>query len=401
MATGFTADFFSNNRRKLATKLHGGVIVLSGNLQMQRRGDVSYPFEQDANFWYLTGLDHPQLHFIYDGQRDYCWIIVPELTETERIFEGEVDRASLLTRSGANEVILQSQIEETLRHIARRHSTVYTVKPSNTGMVVSNPSAREMNQRLDRIFNSVQSCNSELAGMRAIKQPVELRAIERAVKLTAACFSEVRHNINQYNYEYEVEAQFTYRFRQNNADHAYEPIVASAGNACTLHYIDNDLKLKKNNLVLIDIGARVDGYAADITRTYAYGDLSKRKQELHEALGRTQAAIIEALRPNMPLIELQKIVDNLMGEALVSVGLSANGAVDDVRRYMPHAISHGLGLEVHDPLAGYRVLEPGMVLTVEPGLYVPEESIGIRIEDDIAVTEAGIRNLSAKLSTSW
>lgn len=398
----FKSDFFVNNRRNLAQKLHNGIIVMAGHRQMQRRGDVAYRFEQDANFWYLTGLNQPRLQVIYDGQRDYCWIVVPEVGQVEQIFDGAVDTELIRSHSGADEVVAESQIEDVLRQLARRHSTVYTVnQPAVSSSVVSSPASRELSQRLGRIFNSVQSCHTEMASLRSIKQPLEVKVLQEAVDLTAKAFDEVKQTIEQYSYEYQLEAEFTYRFNQKNARHAYEPIVASGNNACTLHYADNHMKLKKGNFVLIDIGAQVDGYAADITRTYGLGKLTKRRTDIHESLQTAHQAIIDSMAPNMPVIEYQKTVDQLIGKALIEVGLSSDGRIDDVRRYMPHAVSHGLGLEVHDSLAGTKLLRPGMVLTVEPGIYIPEESIGIRIEDDILITDSGIRNLSAKLSTSW
>lgn len=403
MKTSFDKGFFAGNRRQLADKVQNGVVVLAGYRQMQRRNDMAHSFEQESNFWYLTGVTEPQLQMIYDGQRDKCWLVRPELSEIERIFEGEATDESLLKSSGADELIGESQFEDVLRQLARRHSAVYTIQPSSGASVrmVPNPALRDLSQRLSRIFNSVQDCSVEMAQIRAIKQPAELKAIQRAIDLTTSAFDEVRQLIDKCQYEYQVESEFTYRFRSKNALHAYDPIVAAGRNACTLHYIANNQKLKKGDLVLIDIGAQLDGYSADVTRTYAFGEPSKRKVDLHAALRQAHHEIIGQIQPNMPVIEYQNAVDAAIGQALVETGLSSDGRIEDVRKYMPHAISHGLGVDVHDSLGKTKLLRPGMVLTVEPGIYIPEEGIGLRIEDDIAVIDSGVRNLSQSLSTDW
>ena len=165
--------------------------------------------------------------------------------------------------------------------------------------------------------------------------------------------------------------------------------------------MQNDDKLRPRELLLLDIGARVDGYAADITRTYAVGEPTKRQIEVHEAVETAQKEIIGLLQPNLSVEQYQKDVDRVMSKALQSLGLM-HGVDDEknYRKYFPHAVSHGLGVDVHDSLGGPRMLVPGMVLTVEPGIYIPEEKIGVRIEDNILITEKGHVNLSARLSSS-
>lgn len=184
------------------------------------------------------------------------------------------------------------------------------------------------------------------------------------------------------------------------ATHAFEPIVASGKNACTLHYTSNNDRLRTDQLVLFDIGARLHGYPGDITRTYAVGEPTKRQSEVHMAVRQAEQQIIELVRPGLALTEYIAAVDSIMKNALLLLGLMKN--LDDTtayRRYFPHAVSHGLGVDVHDRLGGYTEFQPGMVLTVEPGIYIPEEGIGVRIEDNIVITEKGSHNISAALST--
>jgi len=173
--------------------------------------------------------------------------------------------------------------------------------------------------------------------------------------------------------------------------------VAAGANACTLHYAHNRSKVMGRQLVLMDVGASYGGYTADITRTYAKGEPTKRQRQVHEAVEAAHHRIIGLIRPMLAVDEYQREVDAIMREAIASLGLPSDDAA--LRRYFPHAVSHGLGIDVHDSLGSPRFLQAGMVLTVEPGIYLPEEGIGVRIEDDILVTAAGNENLSRRLST--
>jgi Xaa-Pro aminopeptidase len=151
---------------------------------------------------------------------------------------------------------------------------------------------------------------------------------------------------------------------------------------------------------LLDIGARAGGYAADITRTYAYGEPTKRQIEVHAAVRDAQQQIIQLIQPNVTVEQYQREVDTIMADALLRIGLMSNrDDTENYHKYFPHAISHGLGVDVHDSLGSPKYLLPGMVLTVEPGIYIPEEGIGVRIEDDILVTSSGNENMSRRLST--
>ena len=238
-----------------------------------------------------------------------------------------------------------------------------------------------------------------MAELRAIKSPEEIAAIRRAVALTVQAFTSVRTQLGEYRHEYEIEADMTRDFRRLDARHAYEPIIASGDHAVTLHYIQNSGKLAKTQPVLIDVGARIDGYAADITRTYCLKP-TKRQQAVHRAVEIAHQRIIALLGPDKLVTEYLAEVDDAMKDALSELGLLEDRSDNETyRRYFPHAISHGLGIDVHDSLGAPRYFRPGMVLTVEPGIYIPEEGIGVRIEDDILITEMGHENLSRKLPT--
>ena len=396
--------FFTGNRERVYDELKGGVLAMTAYTQMQRGNDAAAHFEQEGNFWYLTGIDYPDWWLLMDAKRRRSWLVAPTVAEHHEIFDGSLSHSKAKEISGVEDVIDRQEADSWLRQAARSHRLVHTIDaPSGAerfGFVL-NPTAHEMREKLERIFASVSDFRLELARLRAVKQLVEIAVMQSAIDLTVKGFEEVRKNIDKYRYEYEVEADFTHMFRKNGAQgHAYDPIVAVGRNACTLHYTHNSEKLKKGEMLLLDIGARQGGYAADITRTYAFGKTTKRQQAVHEAVRGAQEQIIDLLRPGLPVEEYFDTVDTVMQDALIDLRLIRDRDDPKYRKYFPHSIGHGLGIDVHDALGKPDVLKPGMVLTVEPGIYIPEEGIGVRIEDDILITEDGYTNLSAKLSTN-
>jgi Xaa-Pro aminopeptidase len=396
--------FFASSRDQLTTKLKGGIVVLTAYAGMQRSNDTAFTFEQEANFWWLTGIEAADWWVIIDGTRRKSWLVAPTLSKSHEIFDGSLASEEAKKLSSVDEVIGQDDAKSLLRDLAKKHSIVHTLgeQPYAEYLDFSlNPAGRKLHEMLERTFNSVQDCRKDLAKLRAVKQPEEIAHMKKAINLTIAAFEDVKAGLDAMSYEYEVEAEFSYLFRRKGAKgHAYDPIVASGKNACTLHYGSNNAKMKKRELLLLDIGARRGGYAADITRTYALGEPTKRQRDVHAAVQQAQAEIIKLLRPDLSVEEYQRDVDRIMAEALMSLGLMKS-ADDEVnfRKYFPHAISHGLGVDVHESLGAPRSFQSGMLLTVEPGIYIPEEGIGVRIEDDILITDKGRTNLSARLST--
>lgn len=384
-------------------KLEGSLLVLPAYTQMQRANDAASMFEQEANFWYLSGIEHANWWLIIDGTRAKSWLVSPDVDDVYALFDGSLSREEAKRISGVSEVLDRDEALALLRREARTRQFVQVVDQpqyhEHYGFTL-NPAAHELREQLSRIFAQVQDFRPKLAEIRAIKQPEEIAMMQAAIDLTVDAFEQVRANIDSYKYEYEVEADFSHYFRSRGAaGHAYDPIVAAGANACTLHYGTNNASLKKGSLLLLDIGARVGGYAADITRTYALAKATKRQIEVHTAVAEAHAEIIALLGPELNVAEYHEKVDGIMQRALVGLGLIRDEKDEKYRTYFPHAVSHGLGIDVHDSLGRPRYLQPGMVLTVEPGTYIPEEKIGVRIEDDILITENGYRNLSRKLST--
>ncbi|MBC7943504.1 aminopeptidase P N-terminal domain-containing protein [Candidatus Saccharibacteria bacterium] len=398
-------DFFISNRRRLSEDIHGGIVVVSAYTQFQRGNDAAFNFEQEANFWWLTGIDAPDWWAIIDGQRAKTWLVAPSVSSSHQIFDGSLPAETAKLISGADDVLTQDAAMAMLRELTRKHSVVHTIgDPANVEYFdfVLNPAPKKLWNSLSRIFADVQDCQLQLSKLRAIKQPEEIAAIKKAIKLTVDGFKVVHQKLPELRYEYEIEAEFNYFFRSHGAaGHAYDPIVASGKNACTLHYDSNQDRLKKSSLVLMDVGVRLDGYAADITRTYGIGEPTRRQCQVHQAVQSAHQEIIGLLKPGLAVVDYHSSVDEIMKNALMSLALiDSTNDEEAYRRYFPHAISHGLGVDVHDSLGRPTEFLPGMVLTVEPGIYIPLEGIGVRIEDDILITDQGHNNLSKALATS-
>lgn len=396
--------FFKQNRIKFSQAIGEGLAVLAGWTAMQWRGDEAQAFVQESNFWYLTGITEPDWRVIIDGRQQTTYLVSPNRSQVQQVFDGGLSHEAALAISGADEVISDDQAKQLLGKLSRNRSIVHSlgVDPLESySDMVFNPSAHTLWQNLKRQFSVVRDCRPELTALRAIKQPDEIKAIKKAINLTVDAFNEVKSHINQYSYEYQIEADFSHHFRSRGANgHAYSPIVAAGINAVTLHYNANQDKLRKNELILMDIGANLSGYSADITRTYARGQISKRQSEVHQAVKQAEDQIIKLLKPGLDVGQYHLSVDQIMKQALIDLGLLKSVNDDETyRKYFPHAISHGLGIDVHDSLGRPTQFKPGMILTVEPGIYIAKESIGVRIEDDILITDTGYSNLSAKLST--
>lgn len=392
--------FHADNRERFFEASEGALVVLTAYDAMQQSGDMQAPFVQESSFWWLTGIEEPGWKVILDGTRRHVTLVRPVRSDVDIIFNGQGDDDRMSAISGISDIITEKDFEKQLRHLHRHHAVVQTLQDKNSYDFVANPAQHNLQTVLRRHFDSVGDCGNVLRSLRAIKQPAEIARMRHAIAMTAKAFSEVRANLAHFKTEYQVEAEFTYRFRKQNAQHAYEPIVASGGHACTLHYIENAGEYRAREMVLIDIGARIEGYCADITRTYCVNP-TKRQREVHASVERAQQQIIAMIEPGLLIADYLRNTDMIMKRALSDIGLLNDTAdTETYRTYFPHAISHGLGVDTHDSLGAPRYFQPGMVLTVEPGIYIPEEGIGVRIEDDILVTKDGHENLSAQLPTA-
>ncbi|HVI60934.1 MAG TPA: Xaa-Pro aminopeptidase [Candidatus Saccharimonadales bacterium] len=405
MESFFTSEFFAANRARLRELFTGTApIVMTANGLLQRGADSPFSFAQDANFWYLTGIDEPDVVLVMDRDKEY--LIVPGRDENRQAFDGAVDSQSLSRRSGIQEIYDDREGWEQLEGRLKKVKHVATLTPPPAYVeyyaLYTNPARAALVARLKagREDLALLDLTPHLIRMRMVKQPAELAAIQKAIDITAASLRQATRpaQLAKYAYEHELEAAVAHGFRRRGArGHAFEPIVAGGQRACTLHNVANDGALAAGELVILDVGAEVEHYAADLTRTVSLGRASRRQESVHAAVLEAQRFAFGLLKPGVLLKDYQQEIEHFLGEKLRELGLIKTISHDSVRRYCPHAVSHFLGLNVHDIGDYDRPLEPGVVLTVEPGIYIAEEGLGVRIEDDVLITERGCKILSDKL----
>ncbi len=399
-----TPAFFINNRRKLRERVGSGLIILTANGLMQRTGDSTFPFRQDSNFWYLTGLNEPDLTLVMDEQREY--IILPPRDEIRNIFDGYIDTDELKKVSGVDSVLTEAQGWPPLNQKLKDSKQVSILEPLDRFVrfydFYSNPARRHLKERLLRTNLKLETkdIREDFAALRIIKDKQEIETIQKAIDITVEAIKAAVRKLPKLEYEREVEALLAYEYRRRGASgEAFQTIAASGKNASLVHNFANNGKLHKNQLLLIDTGAEVDNYAADISRTIPIGKMTKRQAEVLESAKNAQAYAISLIRPGQNFRDYEKLVEKFVGQELKKLGLIKSASRKAIRKYFPHATSHYLGLDTHDTGDYYADFAENMVLAVEPGIIIPEEGIGVRVEDNVLVTKTGCEVLSKNLPT--
>jgi Xaa-Pro aminopeptidase len=406
MKSFFTTKFFANNRQRLLEATESDCIVLSANGLIQRGADSTFPFQQDANFWYLTGLNEPDLTLAMTGSE--VFLIVPPRSTSRQAFDGSISLEQLTQRSGISNVYEGEAGWQRLEKIINKQDRIGIVNASpayiETYGFYANPARAQLQSRLEALKPGIEfeDVGPFLRTHRSIKQPAELKAMQSAIDITIESLNDsvAAARQNSAGFEYELEAMIAAGFRKRGArGHAFEPIVAAGKQACTLHYVANISPINKQDFVILDVGAEVEQYAADISRTINFSKPTKRQSDILDAVTEVQSYALDLLKPGVLIKEYEQAVHDFMGKKLQELKLITSLDTAEVRRYYPHATSHFLGLNVHDVGNYDQPLEPNMVVTVEPGIYVPEEGIGVRIEDDVLITKTGTKVLSNKLPT--
>lgn len=404
MQQSFGPEFYRANRRALREAVaHTYPIVITANGLMQRGGDETFPFSQESNFWYLTGLQEPDITLVLGQGEDDSYLIVPTRTQERIAFDGMQETAKLCEISGMSSCMTERDGWRRLAQAVAGPKQVATLLPPATYIkrhgLYTLPFRRRLVQKLRRLVPGIQlhDVRETLAGLRVIKQPAELRALQSAIDITTATLTEVcrPEALQAVVREYELEAAISYGFRRRGAaGHAFSPVVGAGPHATTLHHVTNNGPITSGDLIVLDVGASVDHYAADITRTVSSQPLTGRPAEIFQAVLETQEYALSQLRPGVLPIDYERVVETYMGEQLKALGLITEPTHEQVRRYFPHATSHFLGLDTHDVGDYRKSYQEHMVITCEPGIYVPEEGIGVRIEDDICITADGVKILS-------
>jgi len=407
--------FFARNRKQFSAKLKAGnLAIFHSNDEFPRNGDQNFPFRQQSDLFYLSGIDQEESILVlapgHPNNNFREMLFVKETSEQIAIWEGEkLSKEDATKVSGVKTVLWAKDFEFMLKDLMSWASKVYL--NANEYPKYYNPVpykdlrfALELKER----FPSHQYDRSApiLTEMRKTKSDTEIALIAKAGEITGMAFHRVLKSIHPEVMEYQVQALIEFEFNVNAATgNAYRPIIASGANACVLHYIDNDKQCKDGDLLLMDFGAEYANYCADITRTIPVnGKFSKRQKACYEAVLRVHNKAIKLLKPGNTIDALNKEVNKMMEQEMIGLGLFT---LKDVKnqdpskplymKYFMHGTSHPIGLDVHDVGSKYDPLEPGMVLTCEPGLYIREEGIGIRIENNILVTKDEPVNLTINI----
>lgn len=397
----FTSDFFLNNRKQLIAKTEADIIIVAGHGMLQKSSDEGFVFRQDSSFWYLTGLDEPDYTLVIDTKTGQTTLLTSSVMHYRDVFEGMLSDGDVLKISACNQVLRGRDADAYLREKAVNSSTIAVLQPMppylQTFGLYTNPARRRILNKIKRFApkSKLIDIRMNMAQLRMIKQEPELIALQEAVDVTSKAFEVVRKNIQNLKHEHEIKALIEYEFSKDNYSTAYDSVCAAGKNVCTMHHGKSSAKLSNPDLILIDAGAQANHYMADVTRMLSIGKLKPRQLEVYEAVRDVHFRLLDSLKPGISLLEFHNQSDELIGKKLKKLGRPYTK--EAIRQQYPHAISHYLGLDVHDA-GDYRLpLEPGMVFTVEPGIYIQEEGVGARIEDDVVMTESGIKVLSKNI----
>lgn len=401
------SSFFASNRRELRKRVVAeskdtSLIVITGNSLQQASADITHPFVQDSNFFYLTGLQEPGLVLVMDGADEY--IIMPEHDAVRDAFDGAVETDALAKISGIR-TFETSEVgwERLNKSLKSQSGPIGILQPLDQYIphfiMFTSPSRQYLLDRLQKLQSDLSYVDTRkiLAAMRMVKQPAEIKQIQVAIDHTVAAFDEIEAMLNEAKSEIDILQTLTQYKIAHQLDFGYDPIIAGGKNAVTLHYNANNAALHKKDVLLFDIGLKQHGYSADISRTIALGTPTKRQQQVYDAVAKVQDEAFRLLKPGLVLKDYENLMETYMGERLIELGLITHIDRESVRKYYPHRTSHFLGVDLHDVGDYEAPLEPGVVLTVEPGIYIPEEGIGVRIEDNIVITKDGYDNLTKQL----
>jgi Xaa-Pro aminopeptidase len=421
---GFSSDCFARRRAAVLSRIGSGVLVLPAGRVLRRSRDTEHRYRPDSELFYLTGVTDSGVVAVLGGSLESPYILFAKAPDPkeERWIGPRASLQELQEAAEADEVFPLEELEERLPKILQAHSRVFfrlggddrvetLVRDSLTW-------ARTRGTRSGSGPRAVEDPGTLLDPLRLVKDQEEIQRIRRAASVTVQAVAGVMSLARPGLGEWELEASFDHHLRMDGAQGpAFPTIVGSGENACVLHYTENRRRMRKGDLVLVDGGAEVDLYAADVSRTFPVGGgFERRQQEVYQVVLGAQAAALSRVRSGASVASLHEAALEAITEGLVDLGVLRGDPVvlaeeKAYEPFFPHQTTHWLGLDVHDPGdyasgQGSRVLEPGMVLTVEPGLYFspwgpegegPWAGLGVRLEDDILVTEDGYENLTRRL----
>ena len=404
------SSVFAERRVKLIAAVNAPVVLFG--YTGHEESNPSYVFMQEENFYYLTGHNEEGAALLllpesaaqkgWPGPREILYL-PPRDPQQER-WEGPrlgPDDPGIKEKTGFAAVESFTKLHETLAALAKDFPTIYTElpDPDEDGYPHAANWSKWVKEAAPQA--TLKDISPAVGTLRAIKSPGELALITKAIEPSIDAHFAAMKMMHPGLYEYQVAAKMVEIHAQRGCEtEAYSPIVGSGFNSTVLHYNKLDRKIEDGDIVVLDVGGQYSGYAADITRTLpANGKFTRRQREIYEIVLGAQNAALAALKPGMTIggegpTSLQKIATDYIN----SHGKDKQG--HPLGRYYIHGLGHHMGLNVHDPSGPPRPLGPGMVITIEPGIYIPEENIGVRIEDDVLITPTGYRLLTARLPRS-
>lgn len=408
-------QLFVDNRNRLNKLLKpNSLVIFHSNDEMPRNGDCFFPFRQNSDLFYLSGIDQEQsilLLFPDCPNPSYREVLfVRETSEHIKVWEGpKYTKKQATAVSGIKTVFWLENFDSIFKMLTNWAENIY-VNQNEHDRAHSDVDSR--NIRFTReLKNQLPAHHFErvtplVTRLREIKSTFEVDIIKHACNITEKGFRRILDFAKPGVWEYELEAEATHEFIRNRANgHAYTPIFASGENACILHYTNNNQQCKDGDLVLMDFGAEYANYASDLTRTIPInGRFTDRQKQVYQAVRKVMIEATQMLKVGNILEDYHKEVCKIMESELIGLGLLDKHEVSKqdpqkplYKKYYPHGTSHFLGMDVHDVGNRYHAFKPGMVFTCEPGIYIPDEKIGIRIENDILITEDGPVDLMANI----
>jgi len=397
----------AERRARLRAQVDGPVVLFG--YTGKEDSSPSFVFNQEENFYYLTGHNEAgaALVLVPNSSGDRVWngpheiLFLPPHDPNRERWEGLQMGPSdpgVAEKTGFEGVESFSHLRSELDKLAKLFSNFYTLLPP--AEEIGYPHARNWKTWLNQALPQTQlrDITARIAAMRQVKSPGEIELLTRAIELSVDAHLEAMKMLRPELYEYQLAARMEYIHKYGGCEsEGYAPIVGAGFNSTILHYSALRARIEPGDIVVLDVGGQYSGYSADITRTLpANGKFAPRQREIYEIVLAAQNAVLAALKPGMTFARTgPNSLYRIAYDYIESHGKDKHG--HSLGRYFIHGLGHNIGLDVHDPTDPTRPLEPGMVVTVEPGIYIPEENLGVRIEDDVLITETGYKLLSARL----
>jgi len=405
-----TRSFYEKNRKSVQKKMHphSMLMVCAGDI-LPRSADQFYPYRANPNLYYLCGIPQPEtilLLFPDCPNHDLREVLfISERNEAEEVRSGKrLSKDEAIKISGVKNIMWVSNFKQILRDIMGLCENIYLEYNEYAGYAGSDLYKNTLfieNIRKSFPLHTYYRAYPLIAAARCIKDVYEIALLQEAINITAEAMKRVAKKIKPKLAEYEIEAEITYTYLKNNArNHGFQPIVASGVNACYLHYNENSKICLSDELLLIDTGAEYFQYTSDITRVFPVsGRFNPRQKLIYNAVLKVLKEATSLYVPGQTISDINEEAGKLMTAVLTDIGLLDKNTLKKegakaYKKWLPHGIAHFLGMDAHDTGHKFMPLKPGMVLTCEPGIYIFEEEMGIRLENDLLITTNGPLNLS-------